>query len=134
MVSAAAGENHGGGGCRRHRRSVGIVAAEAWRQIRCLMKRVNEEESNIPEKRCRMPTKERNFLIWTLDGRAMNKNRKQVKDQIKTSDALRSWFVVVDHRFITFYMAVSIFSLINYFFIYIYIIVLDNNFDNFKIN
>lgn len=134
MVSAAAGENHGGGGCRRRRRSVGIVAAEAWRQIRCLMKRVNEEESNIPGKRCRMPTKERNFLIWTLDGRAMNKNRKQVKDQIKTSDALRSWFVVVDHRFITFYMAVSIFSLINYFFIYIYIIVLDNNFDNFKIN
>lgn len=133
MVSAAAGENHGGGG-RRRRRSVGIAVAEAWRQIRCLMKRVNEEESNIPGKRCRMPTKERNFLIWTLDGRAMKKNRKQVKDQIKTSDALRSWFVVVDHRFITFYMAVSIFSLINYFFIYIYIIVLDNNFDNFKIN
>lgn len=133
MVSAAAGENHGGGG-RRRRRSVGIAVAEAWRQIRCLMKRVNEEESNIPVKRCRMPTKERNFLIWTLDGRAVNKNRKQVKDQIKTSDALRSWFVVVDHRFITFYMAVSIFSLINYFFIYIYIIVLDNNFDNFKIN
>lgn len=133
MVSAAAGENHGGGG-RRRRRSVGIAVAEAWRQIRCLMKRVNEEESNIPEKRCRMPTKERNSLIWTLDGRAMNKNRKQVKDQIKTSDALRSWFVVVDHRFITFYMAVSIFSLINYFFIYIYIIVLENEFDNFKIN
>lgn len=121
MVSAAAGENHGGGG-RRRRRSVGIAVAEAWRQIRCLMKRVNEEESNTPGKRCRMPTKERNFLIWTLDGRAMNKNRKQVKDQIKTSDALRSWFVVVDHRFITFYMAVSIFSLINYFFIYIYIL------------
>lgn len=133
MVSAAAGENHGGGG-RRRRRSVGIAVAEAWRQIRCLMKRVNEEESNIPVKRCRMPTKERNSLIWTLDGRAMNKNRKQVKYQIKTSDALRSWFVVVDHRFITFYMAVSIFSLINYFFIYIYIIVLENEFDNFKIN
>lgn len=121
LVSAAAGENHGGGGRgrgRRRRCSVGIAVAEAWRQIRCLMKRVNEEESNIPGKRCRMPTKERNFF----DGRAMNKNRKQVKDQIKTSDALRSWFVVVDHRFITFYMAVSIFSLINYFYIYIYIL------------